>query len=92
MVFISEMGLLLLAVCGGTGGLAGALDYRHSRLAWVEGYRTVSTTTVPQTLSPHTPASAWGEHKGKLPSHLPRGPQRSLHSLQIYARHLSLAF
>ena len=42
MVFISEMILLLLAVWGGTGGVAGALDYRDSRLAWVEGYWTVS--------------------------------------------------
>ena len=75
MVFISEMGLLLLAVCGSKGRLAGALDYRPSRLAWVEGYRTVSMTTVPQMLSPHTPASAWGEHKGKCLLTCP-GPHR----------------
>lgn len=52
MVFISEMVLLSLAVRGGTGGAAGALDFRDIGLAWVEGYQTVSRATVPGTLCP----------------------------------------
>lgn len=52
MVFISEMVLLSLAVWGGTGGAAGALDFRDIGLAWVEGYQTVSRATVPGALCP----------------------------------------
>lgn len=50
MVFISEMVLLSLAVRGGTGGAAAALDFRAIGLAWVEGYQRVSRATVPGTL------------------------------------------